>query len=181
MHDSYWKIHLTALLCCSPPLLGYLQDDAVVETKRPTERPNVIVILADDLGCGDMSLYDGWIKTPRIDRMAAQGVKFTDFHSNCSVCSPTRHLELHPTCGESVQVGSRDLRSGVVAGEIPVAQVVRQDEDDVGWPGGVRLLSLVLSRSLVGKARQQNDGGDWRRPPDLIPDSPDAIHVWYVC
>ncbi|MCF7956173.1 MAG: sulfatase [Phycisphaerae bacterium] len=54
------------------------------------DMPNVIIILADDLGCGDMSLYDGWIKTPRIDKMAAEGVRFTDFHSNSSVCSPTR-------------------------------------------------------------------------------------------
>jgi len=53
-------------------------------------KPNIVIILADDLGCGDMSLYDGWIKTPRIDQMAKEGVKFTDFHSNCSVCSPTR-------------------------------------------------------------------------------------------
>ncbi|MGM0573778.1 MAG: sulfatase-like hydrolase/transferase, partial [Bacteroidota bacterium] len=52
--------------------------------------PNVIVILADDLGCGDMSLYDGWIETPQIDKMAREGVRFTDFHSNSSVCSPTR-------------------------------------------------------------------------------------------
>ena len=52
--------------------------------------PNVIIILADDLGCGDVSLYDGWIKTPRIDQMAREGVRFTDFHSNSSVCSPTR-------------------------------------------------------------------------------------------
>jgi len=55
-----------------------------------TDRPNVVIILADDLGCGDMSLYDGWIETPRIDRMAKEGVKFTDFHTNSSVCSPTR-------------------------------------------------------------------------------------------
>lgn len=52
--------------------------------------PNVIIILADDLGCGDMSLYNGWIKTPRIDQMAQEGIRFTDFHSNSSVCSPTR-------------------------------------------------------------------------------------------
>ena len=52
--------------------------------------PNVIIILADDLGCGDMSLYNGWIRTPRIDQMAQEGVRFTDFHSNSSVCSPTR-------------------------------------------------------------------------------------------
>ncbi len=57
------------------------------QNERP---PNVIVILADDLGCGDMSLYDGWIQTPHIDKMASEGVKFTDFHSNSSVCSPTR-------------------------------------------------------------------------------------------
>ncbi len=55
------------------------------------DRPlNVIVILADDLGCGDISLYGGWVSTPRIDRMAREGVTFTDFHSNSSVCSPTR-------------------------------------------------------------------------------------------
>ncbi len=54
------------------------------------DEPNVIIILADDLGCGDMSLYNGWIKTPRLDQMAREGVWFRDFHSNGSVCSPTR-------------------------------------------------------------------------------------------
>jgi len=60
---------------------------AVVRAEPDARRPNVIIILADDLGCGDMSLYDGWIETPRIDRMASEGVKFTDFHSNSSVCA----------------------------------------------------------------------------------------------
>lgn len=53
--------------------------------------PNVIVILADDLGYGDTSLYpQGWVKTPQLDRMAEEGLLFTDFHANSSVCSPTR-------------------------------------------------------------------------------------------
>ncbi len=74
----------------SIPFLAILAlVSSTVAAGRP-DRPNVIIILADDLGCGDMSLYDGWIKTPRIDRMAREGVKFTDFHSNSSVCSPTR-------------------------------------------------------------------------------------------
>jgi len=53
-------------------------------------KPNVVVILADDLGYGDTSLFDGWVKTPQLERMASQGLTFTDFHANSSVCSPTR-------------------------------------------------------------------------------------------
>lgn len=53
-------------------------------------RPNVVVIMADDLGYGDLSSYDGWIETPTLDVMAAEGVRFTDFHSSGAVCSPTR-------------------------------------------------------------------------------------------
>ena len=36
--------------------------------------PNIVVILADDLGCCDMTLYNGWVKTPRIEQMAEQGM-----------------------------------------------------------------------------------------------------------
>jgi len=52
--------------------------------------PNIILIMADDLGYGDISPYGGWIKTPNLERMAAQGVRFTDYHSAGNVCSPTR-------------------------------------------------------------------------------------------
>lgn len=55
-----------------------------------SDRPNIIVILADDLGYGDTSVYDGWVKTPHLQRMAEEGLTFTDFHANSSVCSPTR-------------------------------------------------------------------------------------------
>ena len=53
-------------------------------------RPNVVVILADDLGYGDTTVFDGWVKTPQLERMACEGLTFTDFHTNSSVCSPTR-------------------------------------------------------------------------------------------
>lgn len=53
-------------------------------------RPNIIVVMADDLGYGDLSSYGGWIPTPHLDRMAAEGQRFTDFHSSGNVCSPTR-------------------------------------------------------------------------------------------
>ena len=53
--------------------------------------PNIVIIMADDLGYGGISCYDNTtIHTPNLDLLAANGVKFTDFHSNGAVCSPTR-------------------------------------------------------------------------------------------
>jgi len=55
------------------------------------DRPNVMVILVDDLGYGDLSSYGAKdIDTPHVDRLVRDGVKFTDFYANCPVCSPTR-------------------------------------------------------------------------------------------
>lgn len=54
------------------------------------DRPNFVVIMADDLGYGDISPFDGWIQTPHLDRLAANGMRLTDFHSSGNVCSPTR-------------------------------------------------------------------------------------------
>lgn len=55
-------------------------------------KPNIIVILADDLGYGDVGCYGATkIKTPNIDRLAREGRKFTDAHSPASVCSPSRY------------------------------------------------------------------------------------------
>lgn len=54
-------------------------------------KPNIVFILADDLGYGDLGCYGNTEnKTPHIDRLAAGGVRFTDFHSNGPMCSPTR-------------------------------------------------------------------------------------------
>lgn len=58
-----------------------------------TERPNIVYILADDLGWGDMRCYnrDSAVPTPNLDRLASQGMRFTDMHSPSSVCTPTRY------------------------------------------------------------------------------------------
>ncbi|MHB8897861.1 MAG: sulfatase family protein [Thermoguttaceae bacterium] len=55
------------------------------------DRPNFVVILADDLGYGDVSTYHpSDARTPNIDRIAAEGMLFTTMRSNCTVCSPSR-------------------------------------------------------------------------------------------
>jgi len=69
-------------------VLGFICCQKKPEGNNP---PNIILILADDLGYGDISCYGNTtIRTPNLDLLASEGVKFTDFHSNGAVCSPTR-------------------------------------------------------------------------------------------
>jgi arylsulfatase A-like enzyme len=56
----------------------------------PSSKPNIVVILCDDLGYGDLGCYGSEIPTPNLDRMAAAGVRFTNFSSADPVCSPSR-------------------------------------------------------------------------------------------
>ncbi|TWT58615.1 Arylsulfatase [Thalassoglobus neptunius] len=58
---------------------------------KADERPNIIMLLADDLGYGDLSCFGSpAVKTPHLDRLAAEGMKFTRFYAGSAVCSPTR-------------------------------------------------------------------------------------------
>jgi len=87
MKISYVKAIMMLLILIS--LLGTSCSD-IVEEKR---HPNIVYILADDLGYGDVSSYNtaSKIKTPNIDQLASEGMSFTDAHSPSSVCTPTRY------------------------------------------------------------------------------------------
>jgi arylsulfatase A-like enzyme len=66
-------------------------------TSAAARQPNILLIYADDLGYGDVACYNpdrGKIATPHIDRLAAQGMRFTDAHSSSGVCSPSRYTLL---------------------------------------------------------------------------------------
>jgi len=71
------------------------------------ERPNIIIILADDMGYGDCSVYNpaSKIKTPNIDRLAAEGLLFVDAHSAASTCTPSRY---------GLLTGVNPVRTGVL-------------------------------------------------------------------
>ena len=60
--------------------------------QKPASHPNVILILCDNLGYGDVGCFNSEAKqrTPRIDRMAAEGMKFTDCYAAAAVCTPSR-------------------------------------------------------------------------------------------
>lgn len=95
-------------------------------------RPNIILILADDLGYGDPSCYSGQhLNTPNIDALADGGLKFTDFHANAPVCSPTRAALMtgryQQRSGLEGVISARNHRDkGLAGSQITMAQILKQ-------------------------------------------------------
>lgn len=86
---KYEKMKKYSLILCCFFCLGACQ----IQKKSEVQKPNIIYILADDMGFGDVSSYnaEAKTKTPNIDGLAAEGMRFTDMHSPSSVCTPTRY------------------------------------------------------------------------------------------
>ncbi|HIW11419.1 MAG TPA: arylsulfatase [Candidatus Rikenella faecigallinarum] len=80
-------------LLCPVLLTGLLPLTAAAKSHKPQQHPNIIYILADDLGYGDLSALnpDSKIHTEHIDSLAAQGISFTDAHTSSSVSTPSRY------------------------------------------------------------------------------------------
>ena len=107
---------------------------AISQPVAAQDRPNVIILLADDLGSKDIGCYGGPVKTPALDELAAKGVRFTDFHSGAPVCSPARATLL---------TGRHHLRTGVYTviqdhihnmhlrkGEVTIAELLKANGYD---------------------------------------------------
>lgn len=77
--------------------------------KAPDSRPNILLIVADDLGYGDLGCFGGDIHTPNIDRLAAHGLRFSRFHTAPS-CAPTRAMLLS---GNNNHVAGMGIQGGV--------------------------------------------------------------------
>ncbi len=94
----------------------FLLGGAATVVRAAARQPDVLVILADDLGWGDVRCYhpEARVRTPNLDRLAASGVRFTDAHSPSSVCTPTRYgLLTGRYCWRT------SLKQGVLNGESP--------------------------------------------------------------
>jgi len=104
------------------------------------DRPNIVFILTDDMGYGDVGVFGAEnINTPNIDRLAKEGIKFTDFYSASSVCSPSR---------AALMTGRYPQRMGINSVFFP--------QSFTGMPTSERTIAEVLNKAgyttgLVGK------------------------------
>lgn len=108
-----------------------LTSVARVRAAAPVARPNIILILADDQGYGDASCYNDQskVQTPHIDRIAREGIRFTDGHSPASVCTPTRY---------AILTGRHSWRGRLKLGVLRQDAPALIEEGRLTWPGMLR-------------------------------------------
>ena len=103
-------------------------------------RPNIVLIVADDIGYSDLGMFGGEIRTPNLDALAQQGVRFANFYTS-TTCSRTRSMMLSGTDTHLAGLGNMGEMVGALAGE-------DLDEVGMGFTYGYQIndnLSLTVS------------------------------------
>ena len=127
---------------------------AMVACAADSVRPNIVIILADDMGYGDLGCYGHpTFKTPNIDRMAREGARLTDFYSTCPFCAPSRATLL---------TGRYQFRSGVLGNPAPDAGI-----NDIGIPSR----EITLAQALKDAGYKTCCIGKWHlgHKPEFFP------------
>lgn len=114
----------------APIACGPHKDPSPARAHRP---PNIVFVMADDLGYGELGCYgQDKIRTPNIDRLAAEGMQFSDAYSGCSVCAPARSVLL-----TGMHMGHTSVRSNpggvpILPEDVTVGEVLQ----DLGYATG---------------------------------------------
>src|SRR5262245_1496399 len=146
------KSHFLTLICLT--CVCYADASRAAESKRP----NIVVILADDLGFSDIGCYGSEIPTPNLDRLAADGIRFTQFY-NTARCSPTRASLVTGLYPQQAGLGwldgkvvptSRSFHGKLLPRCVTIAEVL----NEAGY------LTAMTGKWLMG---QQNGTPPWKR------------------
>jgi arylsulfatase A-like enzyme len=137
-------------------LIGLAAVSCHAPEKEDPDQPNILLILADDLGYGDLGCYGaGDLRTPHIDRLADQGIRLTDFYANAPECTPTRTALL---------TGRYQQRVGGLECAIGAGNIGRYDEAMWLWEKkelGLPVEESTLLRSLKKAGYQTAMLGKW--------------------
>lgn len=141
-------------------LCGSLLLITVGSTVLAASNPNIIIIIADDLGYGDLGCYGHpSIRTPNLDRMAAEGLRFTEFYAGQSYCTPSRAALL---------TGRLAVRSGVAGRPGPGLHVFYPKDT-----GGLPPEEITIARALKTRGYATACIGKWHlgHQPQFLPTS----------
>jgi len=126
---------------------------SVAQKKQETKKPNIILIMVDDMGFSDIGSYGSEIQTPNLDKLANEGIRFREFYNN-SICAPTRASLLTGQYQHKAGVGYFDVNLGLPAYQgflnkesLTLAEVLKQNgystlmsgkwhlgKDSLAWP-----------------------------------------------
>ncbi len=123
-------------------------------TATAADRPNVIVILSDDMGFSDLGCYGGEIRTPNLDRLAAGGVRFTQFY-NTARCCPTR---------ASILTGLYSHQAGMGH--------MTEDKNNDGYRGDLNRSCVTIAEALKPAGYRNYAVGKWHVTKHTKPDGP---------
>ncbi len=145
--------------------------------ENEAKRPNIILIMADDMGYSDIGCFGGEISTPNIDALAAKGIRFTHFYNN-AVCMPTRAsllTGLYPH-----QVGAGDRARLRPTGNVTLAEVLREAGYRTlmsgKWHNGSTEEELPTSRGFERYWGLLSGSGNYFNPGERRPGEPEPAH-----
>jgi arylsulfatase A-like enzyme len=137
--------HLRPLLCALPLILAGQLDAA------PAKRPNLIIILSDDMGYSDLGSYGGEIATPNLDQLARDGVRFTQFY-NAARCCPSR----------------ASLLTGLYPHQAGIGHMV-ENRGFEAYRGNLNRQSVTLAEVLKPSGYRTYAVGKWHVTPGKTP------------
>ena len=152
-------------------VLSVLLPATLLPLPAAVEHPNIIFILADDLGYGDLGCYgQKVIQTPRLDRMAAEGMRFTRFYAGATVCAPSRSVLM------TGQHGGRTRVRGNGPGATGRGQELRADDVTVA----AVMREAGYATALIGKwglGEHSSPGGPLKQGFDFFFGYTDQVHA----
>jgi arylsulfatase len=147
-----YRLSLIVILVLAWGVLGIAQAQAA------DQRPNILLVMADDMGWTDIGSFGSEIETPNLDRLAKRGVKFTDFHVSVS-CSPTRSMLLSGTDNHVAGLGNM--------GEM----IAPEQRGKPGYEGHLNNRVVSLAEVLRGEGYHTYMAGKWHlgHEPEYFP------------
>jgi arylsulfatase len=152
MKMRLYRLSLIVILVLVWGVLGNAQAQAA------DQRPNILLVMADDMGWTDIGSFGSEIETPNLDRLAERGVKFTDFHVSVS-CSPTRSMLLSGTDNHIAGLGNM--------GEM----IAPEQRGKPGYEGHLNSRVVSLAEVLRGEGYHTYMAGKWHlgHEPEYFP------------